>query len=257
MENKHSVENWNRYYAKERKTDIRPKANAYDIFLCDSIFERYLPFNRGHKEDVKICEVGSGDGRLLKKIADKFNYQPFGIEYSTEPIQEAKQRGITVIHGDTFDQAILKEYEEHFDIVFSYGFIEHIIPPEKAIQAHLKILKKGGILVLQIPRFKKFNWLKAKIFRPDLLPLHNLAIMEQEVLSELGKKEGIQEIFCRNYGTFKLRIPMAQKNIRWYILKAICSLEYILNPMCRFFFKDKGFETRLLSSAVMFIGRKV
>lgn len=259
MENRYSQDVWEDYYKNEKKIHIKPKGGffqSYDLFLCDSILAKYLPYNNGEKKDMKICEIGFGDGKLLKKIADRFNYQPHGIEYSKEAVKMA-EKGVQGILGDIFDGSLSNQYREAFDIVFSYGFIEHIIPPEKAIQAHLKILKRGGILILQIPRFKKFNWLKARVFRPDLLPLHNLTIMEQEVISALCKKEGIEELFCKNYGTLKLRLPLAKKNIRWYVLKCICSFEYILNPLFRILFGDKGFETKLFSPAIMFIGKKV
>lgn len=255
-ENKQSSELWNKYYKEEKINPMVGFFSAYDIFLCDSILSKHLPFNEKNKEEVKICELGSGDGKLLKKIADNFNYTPFGIEFAKGPIEQAKEMGINVIEGDVLDTVILEKYKAHFDVVYSYGFIEHIMPPEKAIEAHLKLLKRGGYFFIQIPRLKGFNYLKFKIFRPDLLPLHNLEIMEQEVLSRLCKKENIQEIFCKNYGTYKLRVPMSKKNFRYIILKIISSLEYILNPLFRLVFKDKGFETRLFSSCVMFIGKK-
>lgn len=260
MENKYSLDGWDDYYKGERKIHIKPKVgffSSYDIFLCDAILARYLPQNKGAAADMSICEIGSGDGKLVKKIADNLNYRPFGIEYSPEAVRQAAAIGVESIEADAFDESMLQTYKEKFDVVFSYGFIEHIIPPEKAIQMHLKLLKPGGYLVIQLPRFKKFNWLKARIFRPDLLPLHNLTIMEQEVISDLCKKEGARELFCKNYGTFKLRLPLASKNAKWYVLKAVSSLEYILNPVCRFLFADKGFETRLFSPCIMYIGRKI
>ncbi len=257
-QNKYSLDVWEDYYKNEKKIHIQPKAGffqSYDLFLCDSILGKYLPYNHGAKESIKICEIGFGDGKLLKKIADRFNYEPYGIEYSKEAIQTAV-KGVHGILGDIFDEQLSGQYQEQFDVVFSYGFIEHIIPPEKAVQAHVKLLKKGGILILQIPRFKRFNWFKAKLFRPDLLPLHNLTIMEQEVLQELGKKEGLQEMFCSNYGTLKLRLPMAKKDGWYYALKVICLLEYVLNPLLKIFFGRQGFETRLFSPAVIYIGKK-
>ncbi|MDP3883012.1 MAG: class I SAM-dependent methyltransferase [Candidatus Staskawiczbacteria bacterium] len=257
VKNKQSADLWNKYYKEEK---VNPKAGfftSYDIFLHDSILAKYFPFNSGSKEKVKICEIGSGDGKLLKKISDNFNYEPYGIEFAKGPIQSAKDRGINIIEGDAFSPEILEKYKEYFDVIYSYGFIEHIMPSEKAVEIHLQMLKKGGYFFIQIPRLKGFNYLKFRIFRPDLLPLHNLAIMEEEILRSLCRKGNVQELFCKNYGTFKLRIPMVKKNIRWYIFKAICSLEYILNPFCRLVFRDKGFETKLFSPCIIFIGRKI
>lgn len=260
MKNKYSVDVWNKYYIKEREIHIKPKAgffSSYDIFLCDSILNRYLPLNKEDREKIKICEIGCGDGKLLKKIADNFNYEPFGIEYSPEAVKKAKKTDVKIIEGNVFSKNLLNKYKEYFDVIYSYGFIEHIIPPEKAVEAHLHLLKKGGYFFIQIPRLKGFNYLKTKIFAPELLPRHNFKIMEQEILGSLCRKENVKELFCKNYGTFKLRIPMAEKNIRWYILKTICGMEYFLNPICRLIFKDKGLERKLFSPCVMFIGRKI
>ena len=66
----------------------------------------------------------------------------------------------------------------------------------------------------------------------------------------------MQEIFCKNYGTLKLRLPMAKKNGWYYILKTICLLEYVFNPLLRLVFSKHGFETRMFSPAVMYIGKK-
>ena len=54
--------------------------------------------------------------------------------------------------------AITQKIKNYFDIVLSYGFIEHILPPEKAIQLHLDLVKKGGYIVIQLPRFKGYNY---------------------------------------------------------------------------------------------------
>lgn len=251
---------WDQYYVGERKIHIKPKSGlftSYDIFLCDSILYKYLPLNLGKRTDLKICEIGCGDGKLLKKLATHFNYEPYGIDYSQEAIKQAKKIGIKTIQGNIFDQNLLKQYKESFDLVYSYGFIEHITPPQEAIKVHLHLLKDGGYFFIQIPRLKGFNFLKAKIFRPDILPLHNLKIMEQSALKSLCKQEDVEELFCKNYGTFKLRIPLDQKGVRWYTLKSICALEYLLNPLFRFAFGERGLETKLFSPGVIFIGRKI
>src|ERR1035437_8913379 len=167
MKNKFSLDGWENYHKNDGKMHIKPKTKffeSYDVFLCDSILKKYLPFNNGDKKNIKICEIGSSDGKLVKKISDGFNYQPFGVEYASEPIKQAEKRGVEVIKGDIFDKNILEKYKEYFDVVYSYGFIEHIIPPEEAVAVHLQILKRGGIFFMQIPRLKGFNYLKFKIF---------------------------------------------------------------------------------------------
>ncbi len=248
---------WKNYYWSERKIRFMPRIGfftSYDIYLCDSIISKYIP--RFVNKKAKICEIGSGDGKLLKKISSMLGCQPLGVDYFKEAARESDKNGIKTIVADAFDRTFLKKYKNYFDVVFSYGFVEHIFPPEKAIKIHYEILKPGGYVIIQIPRLKGFNLLKAKLFRPEVIPFHNLNIMESDLLEEVCQSVEIEKLFCKNYGTFKFRFPMEKKNTRWYLLKAICCLEYIANPIFRLLFKDKGFETSFFSPAIMFIGRK-
>ena len=248
---------WENWYSGERKIHILPKTGiftSYDIYLCDKLIQKHVP--KFEDSNAKICEIGSGDGKLLKKFASMLGCRPFGVEYSREAAKEAVKNSVKTIVKDAFDKTFLKKYKNYFDVVFSYGFVEHILPPEKAVKIHYQILKPGGYVIIQIPRFKGFNFLKLRFLRPDFIPLHNLNIMNEDMLEVVCKSPKIEKLFCKNYGTFKFRFPMDKKNLRYYLLKIISYLEYITNPLFRIIFGDKGFETYLFSPAVMFIGRK-
>ncbi len=248
---------WDDYFLHERKIHIMPKAGlftSYDIYLCDNLIQKYIPKFQNQK--AKICEIGSGDGKLLKKLAVMLGCRPYGVEYSKEAAKESIKNGVRTIVKDAFDKNFLKKYRNYFDVVYSYGFLEHILPPEKAVKIHYQILKPRGYVIIQIPRFKGFNLLKAMILRPEIIPFHNLNIMNEDLLKKLCRSGNIETLFCKNYGTFKFRFPMDKKNIRYYLLKMVCLLEYITNPLMRALLKDKGFETDFFSPAVIFIGKK-
>jgi SAM-dependent methyltransferase len=252
---------WEKFYKEERKLHIRPRAGifaSYDIFLCDSIISRHVPcFSGRTKQKPKITEIGSGDGKLLKKFSEMLNMEPIGIEYSKEAARIAQKNGIKTIIADVFDKKFLTKYKNYFDVVLSYGFLEHILPAEKAAKIHYKLLKPGGYVIIQIPRFKGFNLIKAKFLRPELIPFHNLKVMNEDKLEKACFDPSIKKLFCKNYGTFKLRFPIKKKNFKYYLLKTVGYSEYLLNPLFRILFKDRGFETALFSPAVMFIGRKI
>ncbi len=256
--NRYRLKDWENYYAGERKIHIQPKTGmftSYDIYLCDAILARTLPHAAGKTK--RIVEIGSGDGKLVKKIADMFGYKPYGIEYAKEGAKQGKKNGVDTIVADAFSPAILRKYRHYFDIVFSYGFIEHIYPTEKAMKLHVDLAKPGGIVVIQIPRFRGFNYWKVRLFRPDLLPVHNLTIMNEDILRSLCEREGLETIYCKNYGTLKLRLPLEKRNFRYHVLKTICLGEYVLNPLFRLLFKDRGCETEFFSPSVMYIGKKI
>lgn len=261
IKNLHKKEDWETYYSNNIPLQVKLKAGlftSYDIFLCDSLLNKYLPKYRGlSKKQPTLCEIGSGDGKLLKKVAKMINYKPKGIEYSAEAAKIAKKNGVETIVGDVFDPKLIKKYKNYFDAIFSYGFIEHIMPPEKAIKLHLDLIKPGGYFVIQIPRFKGFNYLRIKFFRPGLIKNHNLDIMNEDILEKLCKINGVKKIYCGNYGTFKLRIPMDKKGFKYHLLKTVVYLDYIINPMLKILFSDRGFESHTFSPSVMFIGQKV
>lgn len=260
IKNLHEPEDWEKYYRSHAPLQIKLQSGiftSYDIFLCDYLIHKYLPkYNGPLKKQPVICEIGSGDGKLIKKIAKMNGYKPYGIEYSKKAQQRSEKIGVDVFFSDVFDKKVLNKFKNHFDAVFSYGFVEHIIPPEKAIKLHFDLVKPGGYVIIQIPRFKAFNYLRLKLFRPDLIKNHNLEIMNEDVLSKLCKDPGIKQIYCKNYGTFKMRVPMEKKDFRYKVLKTICYLDYVLNPTFRLLFGTQGFETYLFSPSVMFIGQK-
>lgn len=252
---------WSTYYAVEKKISVKPSSGlfgSYDLYLCDTLLQNHIPsFTASRIKNPKICEIGSGDGKLLVKLARMFSAKPYGIEYSPEAAIKSRKLDVTAIISDVFAPAILKKYKNYFDIVFSYGFIEHIMPPNKAIKLHIDLTKPGGYVVVQIPRFKGFNRWRINFFRPDLVEGHNMDIMEADILKKLCKDPRIEKIYCANYGTYKIRIPMETKNYKYYMLKALCTLEYALSPLCRLLFGTKGYETYTFSPAVMFIGKKI
>lgn len=257
VKNKYKVKEWDNYYTGERIIHIKPKSGmftSYDIYLCDALLKGYLssPLSKTPK---RILELGSGDGKLIKKIADMIGGKPYGIEYSKKGAKQGRKNGVETMVADAFSPAVLKKYKHKFDIVFSYGFIEHIDPPEKAIKLHWDLVKPGGIVVIQIPRFRGFNYWKVKLFRPDLLPYHNLSIMEADILQRLCEQKNVETLVCKNYGTIKLRLPLEKKNFGYYFLKFISLFEYILNPLLRAVFNKHGFETKLFSPAVIYIGK--
>lgn len=261
VKNLYKQQKWGGFYSNQKLVESKPHHGlftSYDIFQCDSFIQKYLPINHSKtKNKPKICEIGSGNGKLVKKFADMLGYKPYGIEYREEESKIARQNGVTILVKDAFDKSVMDKYKNYFDVVFSYGFIEHILPPQKAIKLHIDLVKPGGYFVIQIPRFKGFNLWKLKFFRPDYVAAHNLTIMNSDILEKLCAFPNTEKLLCTNYGTLKLRIPMEEKNIKYYLLKFICSLDFILNPLFRVLFRERGFETNTFSPCVIYIGRRL
>ncbi len=142
--NKYAKKEWDDYYETEKKLHIKVKKyglfRAYDIYLFQEILKRYIPYDPARR----IVEIGSGDGKLLKEISRLIGGNVTGIEYSEPAARIAELNGVSTIVEDAFSAVLRNRCREQFDVVYSYGFVEHIIPPRKAIDIHLDLVKKGG-----------------------------------------------------------------------------------------------------------------
>lgn len=165
------------------------------------LFKKFLD-----KGDKKVLEIGCAKGKQLIYFAKEFGYEVYGVDYSLKGVELAKQNlNLAEVEGiilceDIF-QTSLKE--ESFDIVYSMGLVEHFENPADIIDIHIKLLKKGGILLITIPNFKDSMYFTLnKLLGKDrtLLETHNISIMDKKVLSELFQGMKIKIIMLDYFG---------------------------------------------------------
>lgn len=119
--------------------------NSHDKQYFDSIFDS---IKIQSKNNVKVLEVGYGNGSFLRYCRDK-KYDIFGVEINVDLIEAAKEKKFNVftpdeilhIHEDSFDLIVLFDVLEHLDVSFI----------EESILVYRKILKDGGVLVARYP----------------------------------------------------------------------------------------------------------
>ncbi len=138
--------------------------------------------------DKRILDIGCGSGKWLVYFHQLFGFQVYGVDYSERVCQIAKEtlrrNKVTgeIICGDIFDASFQNQYEEYFDVVTSMGVVEHFADPTGIIDIHLKLLKRGGNLIITIPNFGDGSlYRKAqKIFNreKELLRTHNVELMK-------------------------------------------------------------------------------
>jgi len=136
--------NWDDYWSNRRKTD--------EIY-ADS--ERLVQ-NLIRVTDVKgknILEVGAGTGRDSSTLAG-MGAKVFLIDYSRYSMNKIKE--LPSINYSLFpvlgDALKLPFPDESFDIVFHQGLMEHFKDCLPLIEENKRVLKKNGIIVIDVPQ---------------------------------------------------------------------------------------------------------
>ena len=126
--------------------------------INEGVIREILGTMDGDVEGKKILEVGAGSGSDVIDLT-KRGAQCFALDFSKESInicqKLAKQEkvGIKAILADCRQIPIESNY---FDLVFSVGLVEHFKDPVPILREQLRVLKKGGFLIIDVPQ--KYNF---------------------------------------------------------------------------------------------------
>lgn len=102
----------------------------------------------GTKNKPKILDVGTAGGSFLKAAKDA-GWDVYGIEPNKWLCNWAKKNyGIKVDQGDLFTQ---KYKDKSFDVVTLWDVLEHVPDPKKVLIECNRILRPGGVLVVNYP----------------------------------------------------------------------------------------------------------
>jgi len=140
--------------------------------------------------------------------------------------------------------------DNQFDVVFSYGFIEHFSNIEEILGKHWKLVKPGGKLIIIYPNFLGINGLLQGVFDPDNLIKHNLSIMVIKNLRGKLLSAGINKCKISYYGG--LGVWLEDLNRRSPILRmfiyALAALGKVVNIL--------GFNNRFISPHIILVAKK-
>ena len=235
--------------------------SSYDDFvLWKVIFKTFLPDLVGRS----VLEVGSAPGEFLVEMASRYECVPYGIDYSKPGVElnrlVFKRGGLNpenVIHGDLFSEEIQERYKDEFDVVLSRGFVEHFADVPAVIEKHVGLLKPGGHLIITIPNIAGANYLMTRIFNPDLIPIHNLEIMDRENFRQVFYSQNLEELFCGYYGIFNFNLFYSRNNaLLRFVLKTLQKTQPPLNLLFRTVAGNRIIEFARFSPSLVFIGVK-
>ncbi len=122
-----------------------------EIFGYERVKKQMALMTRVLPKNEKILEGGCGLGPYLIRLRS-MGYDVEGIDYNEGPIKKIKEFDPT-IPVKIGDVTSIPYPDEYFGGYLSLGVIEHFTEgPRKAIREASRVLKRGGVLYLAVPR---------------------------------------------------------------------------------------------------------
>ncbi|MBU0461267.1 MAG: class I SAM-dependent methyltransferase [Nanoarchaeota archaeon] len=156
-------------------------------------FAKCLKLIEKYKKKGKILDIGTAGGSFLY-VAKKAGWDVYGCEPNKWLCDWGKKHySIDIKPGTVFDQ---KYPSNHFDVVTLWDVLEHVPDPKSVLEECQRILKKGGILVVNYPDIG--SWL-AKVMRSKwifLLSVH-LFYFTPKTIRKILDKTGFDTVKIR------------------------------------------------------------
>ena len=189
---------WKSFWESRKNLIFKLKAN----YIFGDILEDLITKN-GIKNAV---ELGGFPGyysiylKIYKKIdTTLFDYfVHYGLIKELLEVNGLKEGDINIIEADLFNY----KPEKLFDMVLSFGLIEHFNDTASIIETHLQFLKPGGVLFVTLPNFTGVNGWVQRTFDKENYYKHYIDCMNPEFLDEICQKLGLKNVECYFHGKF-------------------------------------------------------
>lgn len=139
--------------------------------IYNFFFRRFL--SRYITADTEMAEFGSGTATLSLSMAHRMKHYT-GFDYSEEAIllaqsnaKKYKAENARFLKCDVLGDN--QHFAEKFDIVWSQGLIEHFDAYEPIIQAHWKMTKPKGVVLISVPYKYSYHFLWFVLTRPKYI----------------------------------------------------------------------------------------
>lgn len=146
------------------------------------------------KPGSRVLEVGCAPGKFLLWAALAKQAYACGVEYAENSHKATldlfEAAGVAAdIRKHDFMQTTFEPGS--FDVVYSFGVIEHFDDPRPMVKKHFDMLRPSGTAIITVPHFGAgYGWLAQRMDRKNY-DIHNVSIMSEAGMLALAP-EGSQ-----------------------------------------------------------------
>jgi 2-polyprenyl-3-methyl-5-hydroxy-6-metoxy-1,4-benzoquinol methylase len=214
--------------------------------LFENIFLKRVKTIEKYKQRGKALEIGCSIGILLGLMKNR-GWEVWGVEPSKSAAVAAK-RGIRIINK-FFEEADLPK--NYFDVVILNHTLEHLTDPLGVLTKAKTLLKKGGIIFVDVPNFGSFSSQVLGKSWPYLAPDEHVWHFTPQTLKKLLEKAGFRLVnWGANSGIFDWGSPVKGLFDKLTALRKSLFVDFATAPFA--FINTK----RKMGTSLTMIGRK-
>jgi len=208
------------------------------------LFDDYIPRN----PNGSALEIGACPGSNLLALALSHGYRPVALDYlpAVRSLPAAfRKHGVDV---EIIEADFLSMPEDRtFDVVMSFGFIEHFNDAEAVLKKHWAMVAENGFLIVGLPIFGPMQMMLRQLILTagtldEALRTHYTEIMDMRVIRRWCKRlPGAQILKCGHvdhmHTWFYSSDSIVRRSRRWILWswKIASVVPRALNISCRLF----------------------
>lgn len=250
------AEYWERFWAGRRlPLTIRAAAIPDE----HQLFRRFLPTTG---QETTLAEIGCAPGKWLHYFRTEFGFSVTGIDYAPKACETTRENLRLLGTDGTIVNADIFQYSppgDGFDVVASFGLIEHFEDLSSIVNRLVGLVKPGGTIVSIVPNlFGPEGWM-LKTVRPKVYAGHVPIRLRQ--FQQLHETAGTESLFSDYLGGCSLAPPLrgtdfSRKHPRIALLADLPAIG--VNRLFRYLQVATGVFPRLwfASPKLIYIGRR-
>lgn len=149
-------------------------------------------------EGLSLLEVGCGRSAWLAYFHREFGFDVSGLDYSDIGCDQARlilaNAGVPgdIVRGDLFSPP--EHLLESFDVVWSFGVVEHFVPTSTCVRACGALLKSGGTMITVVPNLTGVPGALQRMLSRSIYDVHVPLRAEQLALAH--REAGLSLVEC-------------------------------------------------------------
>ena len=185
---------WSNFKVPDHNSITRKRSGNYIQWSYHQLFSK--TFKEVDVKGKEVLEIGCGNSAWLPYFDKHWGMKVSGLDYSDEGCSKARMiLDEAGVNGDIRLADMFKapaDMKGRYDIVCSFGVVEHFEDTAGALNAAAIFLKPGGLLITTAPNHNGVTGFLQHTFSKEVFNIHK--IIDKKMLDRASADAGLQTI---------------------------------------------------------------